>query len=61
MSVTESQRRAIQKWDKEHMTVISCKITKEKAAAFKAACAKLGTNPNAVFSKAADETIKKAE
>lgn len=58
---TDSQKTARNKWDRDHMQVITCKITKEKADRFKQACDKLGTTRNAVLSRAIDETIKRAE
>ncbi len=56
--VTESRRRANNRWDRENMTVVGCKITKEKAARFKAACEAAGTNVNAVFLKVVNEWLK---
>ena len=43
------------------MTVVGCKVTREKATQFKEACVKLNTVPNAVLLKAVNETIEKAE
>lgn len=37
------------------MTVLGCKIRKDKAEAFKAACKRNGTSPNAVFSAAIEK------
>ena len=56
----EARKRANQKWDRQNMTVIGCKVTKEKAQAFKEACAALGTIPNRVLMDLIDQTIKKA-
>lgn len=53
-------RTAQKKWDRENMTVVGCRITKEKAREFKEACAALGLVPNQVIKKAIEETIKKA-
>ena len=47
--MTDAQRRAHQKWDRANNTVLSCKLRKEEAEAFKAACREDGTSPNAVF------------
>ena len=58
---TQAQKNARDKWDKQNMTSVTCKVTKEKAAQFREACAKLDTVPNQVLKKAIDETIKKAE
>ena len=54
MPMTEAQRKANRKYDSTHNTVMSFKIRKEKAEAFKAAAKAAGTTPNAVFSAAAD-------
>ena len=52
MSLSDAKRRANNKYDAAHMTVVGCKVRKEEAAAFKAACKAAGTTPNAVFRKA---------
>ena len=57
---TQSQKNARDKWDKQHMTHITCKLTREKAMEFKAACAKLETVPNRVMLQAVADTIEKA-
>lgn len=56
--VTKAKRANNNKWDAENMTVIGCKIRKEKAAEFKLACKLAGTTPNAVFRRAADDLIE---
>ena len=53
--VTENQKRSRNKWDAANMTVLGCKVRKDKAEAFKAACAAAGTTVNAVFSAAIDD------
>lgn len=58
--VSTSQKAASAKWDKAHMTTVACKITKEKAELFKAACKERGTTPNAVLSKRINEYIQEA-
>lgn len=60
MPVNESQKRANQKWDRENMITIGCRLTRSKAETFKAACAALETNPSRVFLKAVDATIQEA-
>ncbi len=52
MPMSESKRKANNKWDAANMTVLGCKIRKDKADEFKAACKRDGTSPNAVFSAA---------
>ena len=37
------------------MTVLGCKIRKDKAEQFKAKCKEAGTTPNAVFTAAIDD------
>lgn len=55
MPITEAKRKANSKWDAANMTVLGCKIRKDKAEQFKAACKSAGTTPNAVFTGAIDE------
>lgn len=49
MAQTDAQRRAVNKWQAAHMATLSCKLKKEDAEAFRAACEAAGTTPNAVF------------
>ena len=49
MAQTDAQRAAVNRWQAAHMTVLSCKLRKEDAEAFRAACKAAGTSPNAVF------------
>lgn len=56
---TENQKRYRNKWDAENMTVLGCKVRKEKAAQFKAACKEAGTTPNAVFIAAINDFLGK--
>ena len=50
--VTEARKRANAKWDKENMVVLACKVNRETAEQFKAACAAQGTTSNAVLQQA---------
>ena len=50
--VTEARKRANAKWDKENMVVLACKVKRETAEQFKAACAAQGTTSNAVLQRA---------
>lgn len=59
--VTKAKRANNNKWDAENMTVIGCKIRKEKAAEFKLACKLVGTTPNAVFRAAAEDLIEQVK
>ena len=52
---SENQKRARNKWDATNMTVLGCKVRRDKAEAFKAACAAAGTSVNAVFAAAIDD------
>lgn len=56
--VRESRKKANAKWDKENMTVIGCRIRRDRAEAFKAICAASGTNPNAVFLAVVKATLE---
>lgn len=47
--VTDAQKRANNKYQLKHYTVLGCKLKTEDAEAFKAACEAAGTTPNAVF------------
>ena len=37
--VSDAQKKASAKWDKENMVVLACKVKRETAEQFKAACA----------------------
>lgn len=41
---SEARRRANDKWDKENMTTMSCRVRKDTAKAFKELCASRGSN-----------------
>ncbi len=49
MSVSESQKKASNKYNLEHMATLGCKVKKEQAEAFKQYCSKLGTTSNNVL------------
>lgn len=46
MPIRESQKKAAQKWDKENMSTLACKVKKEEAEKFKAYCAANKTTVN---------------
>ena len=50
--VSDAQKKASAKWDKENMGVLACKVKRETAEQFKAACAAQGTTSNAVLQQA---------
>lgn len=56
--LTEKQKQSRNKWDAANMTVLGCKVRKDKAEAFKAACKRNGTSPNAVFSSAIEKFME---
>ena len=57
--VSDIQKRARNKWDANNMTVLGCKVKREKAEAFRVLCKEVGTTPNAVFISAIDDFIGK--
>lgn len=59
--VSEAKRKANAKWDAANMTIVGCRVTKKKAAVFKAACLKNGTTPNAVLLNTVDSYIAENE
>ena len=58
MPKTDSKRKADAKWDAANMSVISLKARRDKAEAFKAACAEAGTNMNSVLTAAMDDFLR---
>lgn len=58
MPLTEAKRKANNKYIAANMTVLGCKVRKDKAEQFKAACKSAGTTPNAVFTSAMDEFME---
>lgn len=59
MPLSDVKRRANNKYIAEHMTTLGCKMRKDKAARFKAACKQAGTTVNAVYTRATDEFLAK--
>ena len=59
MTISKAKREANNKWDAANMTVLGCKVRKDKADQFKAACAAAGTSVNAVFLAAMDEFMER--
>lgn len=49
MALSEAKKRSNNKWDKENMSVVACKLKKKEAEAFRAKCAAEGKTPNAVL------------
>ena len=59
MATSDAKRKANNKWDAANMTVLGCKVRKDKADQFKAACAAAGTSVNAVFMAAIDDFLSR--
>lgn len=59
--VTKAKRASNNRWDKENMSVLTCKMRNETAASFRAACKLVGTTPNAVFRAAAEDLIEQVK
>lgn len=57
VAVSEKKKKSNAKWDKENMTVLACKVRKEVADKFRAACAAEGITSNAVLQQAVREYI----
>lgn len=49
MSVSESQKKSRNKWDKENMKIVACKIKKEQAELFAQYAADHKTTVNALL------------
>ena len=58
MGLSESKRRANNKWDAANMTVLGCKVRRDRAEQFKAACKRNGTSPNAIFVAAMEQFME---
>ena len=61
MGLTDAKRRANNKYIAANMTVLGCKMRKDKADRFKMACKLAGTTPNAVFTKAVNAFLGEKE
>lgn len=55
MTLTDAQRRANNKYIAKTTTVLGCKMRRDAADEFRAACKAAGTTPNAVFRAAIDD------
>ena len=58
MALTDAKRRANNKYIKENMTTLSCKIRKDKAALLKQVCEDNGDTVNAIFTRAVDAYLE---
>lgn len=53
--VSAAQKKAKNKYDAVHYTVLGTKVKKEDAETFKEVCKQHGTSPNEVFRKAMED------
>lgn len=61
MAVTRSKRAANNKWDKENMKIVACKIRKEQAEQFKQYAEDRGTTSNALLKNYVLECIGESD
>ena len=58
MPISEAKKRSNAKWDAANMIKVGCKLRRDKADAFKTACADAGTTANAVLQSAVDAFLR---
>lgn len=58
MSVSRSKRAANNRWDKENMKIVACKLRKEQAEKFRQYAEDNGTTVNALIKKFVLEKIE---
>lgn len=56
--VSEAKRKANNKYDAKHMTVLGCKVRKEYAEQVKQKAQDTGTTVNAILKKALDDFME---
>lgn len=61
MPVPKSRRMANDKWDKENMTTLGCKVKKDEAIAFKECAARQGKTANTLLKEFVIKCIEEAE
>lgn len=61
MAVSKAKRTANNKWDKENMKIVACKIKKEDAELFKEYAGNNSTSPNALLRSYVYKCIGKNE
>ncbi len=49
MAVSEAQKKASAKYQKENIASLACRVKKEQAEQFRQYCDKIGQSPNAVI------------
>ena len=60
MALTEAQRRAKQKYEAKAYTTSGCRLRREDAEAFSAACKARGTTVNAVLKATVDKFMSES-
>lgn len=58
MAVSEAQKKASAKYQKENMATVACKLKKEQAEQFRDYCESIGQSPNAVIKEYVISCIK---
>ena len=58
MPLSESRKKANAKYDKEHRSVLSCKVNKDVATRFREICRQEKVSVNAVLLRYVNEIIK---
>lgn len=56
--VSPAKRKSNNKWDKENMVVLSCKVRKEYADRVRACCAANGDTVNSILREALDAYLE---
>ena len=59
MTVSEAQKKSRDKWDKENMSVLGCKVKKEQAEQFKQYAKSIGKTSNTLLKEYVLECIEK--
>lgn len=61
MAISEAQKKSRDKWDKENMATLGCKVKKDEAAAFKEYAKRQGKTSNTVLKEYVQECIREKE
>lgn len=61
MTVSPKKRASNNKWDKENMTMIGCRVRKTYAQQIKERCKKYNVAPATILRKAIDDFMKSTE
>lgn len=59
MAISEKKKASNNKWDKANMSVLACKVPKEKAEAFRDYCAEQGKSVHAVLLEYVNRCIER--